>query len=473
MCPRVMPRPAREASNLKEPIVRAASQKPSPWIWVPFVWLFIASTRGLTEWDSAQHALSAANDADVSGDPLDRAVLMVLLILGLFVLNRRKRQVKRILLGNKCLMVLYGYMLLSAVWSNFPGITFRRSFRSMGVLVMVLVVLTENVPLSAIQALLRRLFLLHILGDIASIKYFRNLGVAYNWAGSEEEWVGLTNQKNNLGQMAMCSGLVFAWQALQNRKWKVLVPNLLMIALTLWVLRGSKNSHSTAAILGFIVSAAIILSLQFIKKRARHSKRLLLAGLAASMVAGPIVYAGFQAFDTTPVGAVMEATGRDMTFTDRTLIWTDVLNNAKKRPVLGVGYGAFWVGFLGHDLYPLPNWDRKTPAWRPNEGHNGFVDVYVDLGAVGIALLLIFICSAFAGALDDLQDNFELGRIRLALLVAILLNNIAESTILNGTQALWFLFLLVAVNTPFRRRRPPDSETAQAEVNGPWKTCNV
>lgn len=337
---------------------------------------------------------------------------------------------------------------------------------------MVLVVLTEKVPLSALQALLRRVFLLHILGDIASIKYFRKLGVAYDWSGTEEEWVGLTNQKNNLGQMAMCSGLVFIWQALQNRKWRALVPNLLMIALTLWVLRGSKNSHSTAAILGLIVSSAIILSLQFIRKRARHAKRLLLAGLAASALAGPIVYLGFQAFDTTPVGAVLQATGRDMTFTDRTLIWTDVLNNAKKSPVLGVGYGAFWVGYLGFNLYPLPNWHRKTPAWRPNEGHNGFVDVYVDLGAVGIVLLLIFICSAFAGALDEMQNNFELGRIRLALLVAILLNNIAESTILNGTQALWFLFLLASVNTPFLKRRLHGTKTAQAEVNRPWITCN-
>lgn len=459
---------ARAAARVAIPAV----ESPSQWLWVPFLWLFIASTRGLSAWSTSQRVLTA--DADLSGSPLDRAVLTALLILGLVVLTQRASRVKRLFLHNKAVVTLYSYMLFSTIWSNFPGITFRRCFRSMGVLVMVLVVLTENVPLAAIQALLRRLFMLHTLGDIAAIKYFRNMGVAYNWDGSEEEWVGLTNQKNNLGQMAMCSGLVFAWQTLQNRKWQNLIPNLLMITFTLWVLRGSKNSHSTAAILGFITSAALLIGLQLIKKRAGHAKRLVVASVAVFFFAAPLIYAGFQAFDTTPADAVLEATGRDMTFTDRTLIWTDVLDNAKKSPVLGVGYGAFWVGFLGHDLYPLPNWDRKTPSWRPNEGHNGFIDVYVDLGAIGLLLLIVVICAAFAGAVNDLQRNFELGRIRIALLVAILMNNMAESSILNGTQALWLLFLLVAINVPAGwRKKSIGTEVSVPETNSAWKLSRI
>ena len=88
-----------------------------------------------------------------------------------------------------------------------------------------------------------------------------------------------------------------------------------------------------------------------------------------------------------------------MSFTDRTLIWTDVLNDAKKNPVLGVGIGALWVGPIGYDMYPMPNWSRKTPEWRPEEGHNGYVDVYARLGGIGVVLMLIVVGVAFAGAL--------------------------------------------------------------------------
>jgi exopolysaccharide production protein ExoQ len=150
---------------------------------------------------------------------------------------------------------------------------------------------------------------------------------------------------------------------------------------------------------------------------------------------------------------VLEATGRDLTLTDRTLLWADVLHNASKSPVVGVGFGAFWVGHIGYARYPLDNWSRKTPGWRPNEGHNGYIDVYVELGVIGVALLLIVIGVAFAGVLDDLQNDFELGSLRLVLLLSIVINNVTESTLLKGTYGLWFLFLLVAVKVPRLRRR--------------------
>jgi O-antigen ligase len=115
--------------------------------------------------------------------------------------------------------------------------------------------------------------------------------------------------------------------------------------------------------------------------------------------------------------------------------------------------GAFWVGPIGFEMYPLPNWSRKTPQWRPEEGHNGFLDVYVELGAIGLVLLLIVIGIGVAGALNDLQSDFQLGILRLTLMLAILMNNIAETSFLKGTHDLWFLFLLVSVNIPRPKRR--------------------
>jgi exopolysaccharide production protein ExoQ len=313
---------------------------------------------------------------------------------------------------------------------------------------MVLVVLTERDPLGGVRALLRRVYLVHIPLSILVIKYFRNIGVAYTWNGIEEMWVGLAIHKNNLGQVAMCSALVSGWQVLQNWSRKKISVDLLLLVLTLWVLRGSKNSHSSTAIVGFISSAVILLGLQLIKKRAAGAKRIILGVIIAALFLAPFVVLAFEELDTSPVKLVLSATGRDLTLSDRTLLWTDLLDNARNNPVLGVGFGAFWVGHLGRDMYPLPNWDRKTPEWRPGEGHNGYIDVYVDLGVIGLALILVVIGRAFAGALNDLQNNFEQGRIRLALLLCVVINNVAESSLLKGTHSLWFVFLLVAVNVP-------------------------
>jgi len=403
---------------------------------------------------------AAIDLADVSGDPVDRVFLTALIILSLMVLYSRQERIKVILANNKWLVLLFMYMALSIVWSNFPAISFRRFIRSTGAFLMVLVVLTEHNPLGAIRTLLKRIYLVHIPLSIMTIKYFRSIGVAYTWDGNEEMWLGLSVHKNNLGQVAMCSGLYSAWQVLQNWTKKKLTLDLLLLALSLWVLRGSKNSHSSTAILGFIVSAAFLVGLQFIKKRTARAKHIVVAALIASVVVGPLVILGFQALETTPVRMVLNATGRDITFSGRDALWTDLLTNAARNPLLGVGIGAFWVGPVGYADYPLPNWSTKTPEWRPNEGHNGYIDVYVELGVLGGVLLVLAIGSAFASALNDLQYEFELGSIRLVLLLSIVINNLTESSFLRGTHSLWFVFLLVAVSVPKTSRR------IQSEENG-------
>jgi exopolysaccharide production protein ExoQ len=391
---------------------------------------------------------SATDTMDLVGGQWDRIVLSVLIVLSLVVLVSRAERVKRILARNRWLLAVFACMALSLLWSNFPDLTLRRCIRSVGMVIAVLVPLTELDPLEALRTVLRRVYFVHIPLSIATIKYFRTIGVAYNWSGAEEMWIGLSTHKNCLGQVAMCCGLLCTWEILRNWSRKKLTINLLFLVLSLWVLRGSPSSHSSTAILGFIAGAGVLFGLQFFQKRAARAKRIILVSTIVFVLSVPLVNLAFEVFDTTPVRLVLSATGRDLTLTDRTILWTDVLNNAAKNPVLGVGFGAFWVGHIGYDMYPLPNWSRKTPGWRPNQGHNGYIDVFVDLGVIGVALLLIFLGRAFAGALNDLQNRFEYASLRLALLVSIVINNMAEASFLKGTHMLWFVLLLVAINAP-------------------------
>lgn len=460
------------------------TEKPSLWIWVPYTWLLLASSRALSNWLAGGKPPSGNVALDAAGSSADRMLMTVLITLGLLVLGLRAERTKRILARNKWVVVLFAYLVLSIIWSNFPGISFRRCIRSAGTFVMVLVALTERSPLEAVRTLLRRLYIVQIPLSVLAIKYFRGIGVVYNWNGSEEEWIGISTDKNSLGQVAMCSGLFCLWQILQDwpqkkLKWHVnkLPLDIVLLIPTFWLLRGSKSSHSSTAIIGFITSAALLIALQFIRKRAARAKRTLLGITLACALLAPFAYLVFEAFDITPVEMIVEATGRDMTFTGRSVLWTDVLNDAAKNPVLGVGMGAFWVGPIGYNMYPLPNWSRITPEWRPEQGHNGYIDVYAQLGAVGLILLLIVIGLAFAGALDDLQNDFYLGSIRLVLLLSIVMNNVTETSFLRGEHGLWFLFLLTAINVPRLRNssspRKRDLPLTQLGNDEGWPSKNL
>lgn len=431
-----------------------ARAKPSLWLWVPFVWLFFVSTRALSTWMSG-HA-EGAGAADFTGSPVDLALMGFLMVVGTIGLCLRQKKTRRILANNKWVVVLFVYMALSYYWSNFPDITLRRAVRSIGTLIMVLVVLTERSPLEAIRALLRRLYVIEIPASMIAIKYYRNIGVLYGWDGTEEQWIGLSTDKNSLGQVAMVSGLFWVWQMfgdwsnkLAKWRWIRLGFDAVFLLMTLWLLRGSPTSHSSTAILAFVACSAVLFGLEMVIRRITGQKRrIVLAAMIASTLLAPFVALALQSIDASPAKMVVQATGRDMTFTDRTRLWTDVLNNAEKSPIVGTGFGAFWVGKIGYDMYPLPNWSEKTPEWRPEQGHNGYVDTFVETGLIGVVLLAIIIVMGFVSALRGLDKNFELASLRVVLLLSIVMNNMTETSFLKGTHALWFLFLLVAMDVP-------------------------
>jgi len=79
--------PAKPDISMAAPLVETPAptlkaRKPSLWIWVPWVWLFITSTRLLSRWLTP----GGSYDPDLSGSSLDRNVLIILIVLGIFVL---------------------------------------------------------------------------------------------------------------------------------------------------------------------------------------------------------------------------------------------------------------------------------------------------------------------------------------------------------------------------------------------------
>ena len=126
-------------------------------------------------------------------------------------------------------------------------------------------------------------------------------------------------------------------------------------------------------------------------------------------------------------------------------------------PILGTGFESFW---LGERLQRL--WDKYW--WRPNQAHNGYIETYVNLGIVGLGLLVVLVISTFLKIRRDLLTNFEVGQFRLPLLLAILLFNWTDA-IFKALHPLWFVFFVIAMDYPPRRRpsRPDMVESSDHE----------
>ena len=84
--------------------------------------------------------------------------------------------------------------------------------------------------------------------------------------------------------------------------------------------------------------------------------------------------------------------GRDPSFSGRTEIWNAAIISLLKHPFLGYGYMAFWRGLQGESATAA-----LGATWVAATTHNGFLDVWLTLGMVGLGLIL---CS-FVRALRD------------------------------------------------------------------------
>lgn len=408
-------------------------------LWVPFIWYAIATSQGVSRWLT----LSGYEAGDLSyleGNPIDRAVYSVLIGLGIVILLIRRIEWPRVLKDNKWLIVLFIYMLVSISWSQFPEVSFKRWTRATGDLIMVLVVLSEPDPLEAISKVLRRCFYINLPLSIILIKYFRTIGTGWDENGAEM-WIGVTTQKNVLGEVCMISGIFFVWSILRDSGKRRFV-DFGFLLMAIWLLRGSGSYTSITAILTFSVGIGLLLFLQSGKSRVKYLKKYLV--VASIVLAVGLLGTGF-AVETFSGKSFFEtgvkASGRDTTLTGRTELWEDILNIASNHPMLGVGYGSFWIGNLGNDL-----WEKHI--WRPSQGHNGYLDVYAELGIVGVCFLFLAIISSTRQIIRTFGSHFEYGRLRLALLLVILVHNITESSFLRGANNLWFIFLLVAVTVP-------------------------
>jgi exopolysaccharide production protein ExoQ len=74
--------------------------------------------------------------------------------------------------------------------------------------------------------------------------------------------------------------------------------------------------------------------------------------------------------------------GKDPTLTGRSNIWAAVMTSVMKRPILGYGYMAFWRGLQGESGNV-----SLASHWIVPHAHNGFLEVWLQLGIVGLALI--------------------------------------------------------------------------------------
>ena len=148
--------------------------------------------------------------------------------------------------------------------------------------------------------------------------------------------------------------------------------------------------------------------------------------------------------------AVLSVLGKDATLTGRTVLWSAVVERIEDRPLLGYGYSAFWeaTGVQSEQVRTAVGWD--TP-----HSHNGLLDVWLDLGLIGVLALVAAYVVALKRAWTALRASMQLNGVwAMTFLVMLFLGNATESSI-SQSFLIWTVFVAVACMrwTPDRQLR--------------------
>jgi exopolysaccharide production protein ExoQ len=92
------------------------------------------------------------------------------------------------------------------------------------------------------------------------------------------------------------------------------------------------------------------------------------------------------------------------------------------------------------------------------------LDTYLDLGLIGLSILIGLLIATFWKIRLELFRNFEWGRYRLGFLAAVVLRGWTESTFTTAS-ALWFVFHIIAMDYPLTHRTTarPSVRVARSE----------
>jgi len=345
--------------------------------------------------------------------------------------------------------ILVAWAYLTKQWSILPDVTGRRAFA---------LLMTSLIGIYLGSVFSGRLLVKMLAASFAALAIGSLLiTIAIPKFGMESEptlagdWRGLWITKNTLAEFMMMGALaaVSATLISPGHRWRWAAMGAASLALLLL-------SRGKTSLLALLVGVAVVGTLWLFRRGP------ITAVVTAFFAGTAAIWGGFiAAFNP---GIVLTALGKDPTLTGRTDIWAAVLRQSAASPMLGFGFGAFW------EKESIPaQFIRKQTKWLVPTAHNGWLDLLVQVGWIGVALfavvltvtLIMLIARTYS--LDD-------GYFSLAFMIVFLMLSLSESVLEQHNNLPWSLFVAIMALAfrPMRQSEAPDPYPASASALRPY-----
>jgi exopolysaccharide production protein ExoQ len=297
------------------------------------------------------------------------------------------------------------FACLSFTWSAAPAVTLRAGIQYMTTIICALIAARTIDPRTLTSGAGLGVGLVLLYSFAFGQYHYDPLDGSYSF-------IGAFSSKNQLGFYASL-GLYFAFTSFfvlpMSLRWRCLAVPL--GALSAFAMLASSSATS---IIATVVTLMVIFLMGVVLKFSPRDRRtFFLVGLVIALAVAAV------ALNAGVVDMVLGAFGKDSTLTGRTYLWDQGLRAAAANPLIGVGYYAYWVqGFSEAERL----WAEFYIDTRSGfHFHNTYIEVLVELGFVGVALIIVLMARVFFGYLRRLLLEPRAPDAQLMFGVAILL----------------------------------------------------
>lgn len=385
------------------------------------------------------------------------------------LVTRHWRGILELAYREKFLLMLLVLAVFSALWSVNPQITLARSVAMSGTTLFGVYFALRFSHVEQLKLLAWASIIVIGFSYVGAIG-FPEIGLMKGY--HQGLWRGVFIHKNLLGVVIPLGSITFFILAATHTRWRHWYWFWFWLALVLLTLTGSKSSLLSYIVLFLGISAYLVLIRQ---------RKLLILVLLSVLVAGGSLVAQVK-YNLLPsviyseirgqlsVGTLKEQATNNMTLrskistfmsrirkaapdsanpeglasaTGRLPLWRELWERQQVNPLLGYGFGGFWLETLGPSKQ---TWLKLR--WKPRMAHNGYLDLMLELGFVGLMLFITGFSLTFYRAMRQLpMTSFEPVSLYFpAVLVYMLLANIGESALFTPNLFFWVCYVTSVIS---------------------------
>jgi len=391
------------------------------------------------------------------GDMLSQLTWLFLTFGGLYLLIRnRSRTVALLKNFNPYILAFLGLAALSVLWSIEPGVTIRRVYRFVTVIMVCGAFAVQGWHRCRYQNVARTLLTVIMIASLifalAAPQYAIQAQIVSELKGA---WRGITDGKNTLGPLSSDTAILWLHAWLSKESKPVIAAAGLMLSLFILV-----KTRSDDSILATAFGLPFMLLLLRPAGSLRRYMKYIVGLFAITIGTYALAVLNLIPGSVTLLSPISVLTGKSLTFSNRTAIWAVLEMHIRLHPWFGTGYGAYW-----YDTPDSPSQEMvRYIYFYPTEGHNGYLDVINDMGYVGFGLLIAYFANYIRQSLYLMRRDKCQAGLYLTLIFTAFLSDLSESHWFNVLQ---IGFLLMTLATAALARSYLEARTGPAPAPAP------